>query len=89
MKKFGDKFFVNYMDDNLPYINRIYWLKPLDPLTKVDDYKIEVLNYLYAFPPYPLPAINEVRSLIYWDMSLDIDKDEINVYDIYGFEGMW
>ncbi|MCL5992017.1 MAG: T9SS type A sorting domain-containing protein, partial [Bacteroidetes bacterium] len=32
----------------------------------------------------PLPAMKEVRSLIYWDLSTDIDKVEIAVYDIYG-----
>lgn len=44
----------------------------------------EFQNYLYAYPPYPMPAINEVRSLIYWDTSIDIDNDEMFVYDMYG-----
>jgi photosystem II stability/assembly factor-like uncharacterized protein len=41
-------------------------------------------NYLYAFPPYPLPARNYIKSLIYWDTSIDIGNDEINIYDIFG-----
>ncbi len=49
-----------------------------------EDNQIEVYNYLYAYPPYPMPAINIVQSLIYWDWSIDIDKDEIDVYNIYG-----
>ncbi|MGE5480664.1 MAG: T9SS type A sorting domain-containing protein [Chloroflexota bacterium] len=49
-----------------------------------DDYKLEGSNYLYCFPPYPNPARNEVRSLIYWDTSLDIDKDDISVYNLFG-----
>lgn len=27
-------------------------------------------NYLYTFPPYPLPAKNEVKVLFYWDINL-------------------
>ncbi len=41
-------------------------------------------TYFYSYPPYPIPAINEVKSLIYWDMSFDIDASEINVYDVFG-----
>jgi hypothetical protein len=44
----------------------------------------ETQNYLYAYPPYPMPATNEVRSLIYWDTSIDIESDEMTVYNIYG-----
>ncbi len=29
-------------------------------------------------------ATKEVRSLIYWNMSSDIEQDEIGVYNIYG-----
>jgi hypothetical protein len=48
------------------------------------DSHTETPNYLYAYPPYPLPATNEVRSLIYWDTSIDIESDEMTVYNIYG-----
>jgi hypothetical protein len=41
-------------------------------------------NYLYAYPPFPNPATKEVRSLIYWDPSSDIEQNEIGVYNIYG-----
>jgi hypothetical protein len=41
-------------------------------------------DYFYAFPPYPMPARSELRALIYWDLTLGVDNDEINVYDIYG-----
>ncbi|MEI6088926.1 MAG: hypothetical protein WCR42_00585 [bacterium] len=39
-------------------------------------------NYLYAFPPYPIPAKEHVSSLIYWDTKLDIKDAEMGVYDI-------
>ncbi|OGU12405.1 MAG: hypothetical protein A2X61_04595 [Ignavibacteria bacterium GWB2_35_12] len=89
-KKFGDKFFVGYADDNNPstrgYLaeTNIYWLKPLDPINSVEENEIEVQNYLYVYPPFPIPAKNYVKTLIYWDLSIDIDKDEIAVYNIYG-----
>lgn len=41
-------------------------------------------NYLYAYPPYPLPATNYVQFLLYWDTTLDIKDSEIAVYDING-----
>lgn len=53
-------------------------------ITSVEDNITEKDNYLYTFPPFPNPATKEVRSLVYWDMSSDIEQDEIGVYDIYG-----
>jgi photosystem II stability/assembly factor-like uncharacterized protein len=53
-------------------------------ITEVEKPKIENINYLYCYPPYPVPATNFVRSLIYWDTSLDIENDDIAVYDIFG-----
>lgn len=50
------------------------------------EIEIENSNYLYAFPPYPLPASKEVRSLIYWDTSIDINDDEKSIYNIYGLK---
>jgi hypothetical protein len=42
------------------------------------------INYFQSMPPFPLPAKNELKSLIYWDMSYNIDDSDIEVYDIYG-----
>lgn len=53
-------------------------------ITGVEDDATENENYLYSFPPFPNPATKEVRSLVYWDMSSDIEQDEIGVYNIYG-----
>ena len=74
-------FYSNATDsDNVTYLRG----EGIDTITKVIEVQTEGFNYLYAYPPYPLPAIMEVRSLIYWDTSIDIDKDEIAVYNVYG-----
>lgn len=52
-------------------------------ITSVSDEEVNQ-NYLYAFKPYPIPAAQQVSALVYWDTSLEIENDEIFVYDIYG-----
>jgi len=42
------------------------------------------LSYFYSYPPFPIPAKNVTRSLIFWDSSSDIDLDDISVYNVYG-----
>jgi hypothetical protein len=59
------------------------WVAKPKTTTPVEE-QTESKNYLYCFPPYPVPATNTVRSLIYWDTSLDIENDDIAVYDIFG-----
>ncbi|PKL86040.1 MAG: hypothetical protein CVV22_05780 [Ignavibacteriae bacterium HGW-Ignavibacteriae-1] len=44
----------------------------------------EEMNYLYSYPAYPMPASNEVRTLVYWDLSFDTEKYDIAVYDVLG-----
>ncbi|MFC2130078.1 T9SS type A sorting domain-containing protein [Bacteroidota bacterium] len=53
-------------------------------ITNVIDEQTELKNYLWAYKPYPIPAINYVNTQIFWDTSLDIENDEINIYDFYG-----
>ncbi len=84
IKKFGDKFFCRYKDDNIPWNAIMFWVKPSGTLSKVEENIINKDNYLYTFPPFPNPATKEVKSLVYWDMSSDIEQDEIGVYNIYG-----
>ena len=54
------------------------------------DYSInsvtEIGNYLYFYEPYPNPARNEAKALIYWDMSRDINEGEITISNVYGKE---
>ncbi|MGE5478906.1 MAG: T9SS type A sorting domain-containing protein [Chloroflexota bacterium] len=80
--QYGKRFIATYEDDyNAP---NLCILEPIVPLSASDEAQVERANYLYCFPPYPNPAKNEVRSLIYWDTSLDIEKDDISVYSIHG-----
>ncbi|MCX6148153.1 MAG: hypothetical protein NTW25_13035, partial [Candidatus Kapabacteria bacterium] len=51
---------------------------------EVIESQTEDLTYFYSYPPFPIPARNELKSLIYWDMSYNIDDSDIGVYDIYG-----
>jgi hypothetical protein len=46
--------------------------------------KTEIEPYFYSYPPYPIPAKNEVRSLIYWESDYEINTDDSEVYNIYG-----
>ncbi|MFC2129827.1 T9SS type A sorting domain-containing protein [Bacteroidota bacterium] len=55
-------------------------------ITDVVENKTEAQNYLFAYSPYPLPASDLVRSQIFWDTSMDIESNEINVYDIFGLK---
>lgn len=41
-------------------------------------------NYLYAYPPYPIPAKEIVSTLFFWDSKLDINKAIMPVYDMNG-----
>jgi photosystem II stability/assembly factor-like uncharacterized protein len=53
-------------------------------ITNVNDSQVEDINWLYCYPPYPNPAQEIIRSSIYWDPGIDIEKEDIAVYDIYG-----
>ena len=75
-------FIAQYKDDTRQ--QNMFWLKTTGNPTSVQNTETEIMNYLFSYPPYPMPAINEVRSLIYWDTSIDIDNDEMFVYDMYG-----
>ncbi|MGE5481192.1 MAG: hypothetical protein ACM3U1_12290 [Chloroflexota bacterium] len=80
--QYGKRFIATYEDDyNAP---NLCILEPIVPLSASDEAQVERANYLYCFPAFPNPAKDEVRSLIYWDTSLDIEKDDISVYSIYG-----
>jgi photosystem II stability/assembly factor-like uncharacterized protein len=50
----------------------------------VAENEIETYNYLYTYPPFPMPARSEVSTRIVFDTSTDIAVENIAVYDIYG-----
>ncbi len=84
--KYGDEIISRYVDENIPWGGgaNLFRIKPLDPISTSVESEIETMNYLFSYPPYPMPATNEVRSLIYWYTSIDIDEKNIVVYNIYG-----
>ena len=41
-------------------------------------------DYLYACPPYPTPADQEVNVKIYWDAVLGLEYADMGVYDLVG-----
>lgn len=44
---------------------------------------VETSN-LFANPPFPLPALNEVRTLLNWDTNIVLDESNVTVYNTYG-----
>ncbi len=83
LKKFTDKFYCIYTDKNNPYGKSIYWIKPLDSLhTNVEE--VEKMPYLFVYPPFPLPASDEIRVKLFWDTSLEMAPDNISIYNIFG-----
>lgn len=40
--------------------------------------------YLYNEPPYPIPADNQVSTMIYWNNKYDIQRAKYELYNIYG-----
>ena len=41
-------------------------------------------SYLYAYPPFPLPATDRVQTLIYWDTNQEFSPGDVIVHNIYG-----
>jgi hypothetical protein len=76
----GKYYLVNYSSPSFPASTYKLILSPSSSVSS----QTEDLTYFYSFPPYPTPSISEVKSLIYWDMSYNIDDSDIGVYDIYG-----
>jgi hypothetical protein len=86
LKKFGNKFYCRYKDNNTPYTNNTFWLQPLDSIISgLENTKnVEEVTYLYTMPPYPNPTRSEVTAKFYWDSRIDIDNSEIAVFDLNG-----
>lgn len=41
-------------------------------------------NAIYTTAPYPIPAKDHIKILVYWDNTVNFEKFEFNVYDIKG-----
>lgn len=58
----------------------------LDKIITSVEVSEKVIDYLYAFPPFPSPAVNSVTARIAWDKSRQFRKENIRVYDYMGRE---
>jgi hypothetical protein len=84
-KKFEDKFYCNYTDNNSPYGIGVSWVKFTEPvISHVEESEFEANGYLYANPPMPNPAKNSVKSHIVWDAHYSYEDLEIKIYDVNG-----
>ncbi len=68
------------------YINPVKLFKEELPTSVVELPQTETQNYLYTYPPYPQPASTEVRSLVYWDTSLEMNTERVKIYNTNGVE---
>ncbi|MGE5480655.1 MAG: WD40/YVTN/BNR-like repeat-containing protein [Chloroflexota bacterium] len=59
-------------------------LTDLDHIGVVDEAETEGNNFLRIYYPRPIPAKQTVRAFMQWDISLDIEKDDISVYNLFG-----
>ena len=85
-KKIGNKFYCIYVDRNNPYGSGMHWLIPDDIVSSViKNYTVKTQkDYLYIYPPYPIPATDIVNAEIYFDDFVDFNSVEINAYNLYG-----
>lgn len=51
-------------------------------ITSVDE--IEERDYLYVMFPYPQPAVNVIKTFIYWDSGKRLNPSDIEIYDLSG-----
>ncbi len=86
LKKIGNKFYCIYVDKNNPYGSGVHWLVPDDTISSVNN-NLTIntpKDYIYIFPPYPIPATDIVKAEIYFDDFVDLNSVEIKTYNIYG-----
>ncbi len=83
---------INVMNDTTATIfaydslinNYVIWFAKPKKATSVIDAQTEIQTPIYNTSPYPNPARNLILTKIYWDMSYDIDKAYITIYDYKG-----
>ncbi len=68
------------MMDSISYLGG----EGIDTVTTHKAYSLELGNYLYVYPPFPLPASDEIRVKLFWDTSLEMAPDNISIYNIFG-----
>jgi hypothetical protein len=71
--------------DSLDNVTYLYGVAIDSTLSDINEATTEIQNYLYAFPAYPVPSnTGFIKSLIYWDTSIDIDKEKITITNLSG-----
>ncbi|MGE5479529.1 MAG: hypothetical protein ACM3U1_03775 [Chloroflexota bacterium] len=81
VKRIGDYIFIGSAESG------VYRAKLSDfgiHVSVVEDIESETNNFLYIFPPFPLPAKLQLKALMYWDYKNDIEQADISVYNLFG-----
>ena len=76
----------DFYDDNviLGTSNKSVLIQKLDFLSSTSVEEVELLPYFYAYPPFPIPGNNQIKSLIYFEPNVEINKSDIGIYDQNG-----
>jgi hypothetical protein len=86
-KKFEDKFYCNYTDNNTPYGIGLSWVKLTDPIiSHVEEETSSANGYLYAYPPSPNPAKNSITTEIVWDAQYSEEDIMVSIYNQKGIK---
>lgn len=83
--KIDNVFYAFYEDSVKP--RALYWIDTLSsPTSAIETPEIEDDNYLYFYPPFPLPSHGYVRALLYWDLNSNPDDFIITIFNINGIK---
>jgi len=76
----------DFYDDNviLGTSNKSVLIQKLDFLNSTGVEEVELLPYFYAYPPFPIPGKNQIKTLIYFEPNVVINKSDIGIYDQNG-----
>ena len=77
----------SFLNSSLPDSTQVICKTNQDSIINYNKQVIETPlknNYLYTFPPYPIPAYSQVNFMLYWDTKKDIKSADIAIYNING-----
>ncbi|HRP03220.1 MAG TPA: hypothetical protein PLE30_11290 [Candidatus Kapabacteria bacterium] len=64
--------------------NQSVLIQKLDFLNSTSVEEVELLPYFYAYPPFPIPGNNQIKTLMYFEPNIVINKSDIGIYDQNG-----
>jgi len=79
----SDKDYYHVYYSSTKYPGGFYKVR-LNNLTSINSEINAEKSYLYFEKPYPIPANNSVKTMIYWNSSFNIEEAELGLYDIFG-----